>query len=331
MVIVKTREVGSLFGETVAITPVVDREALAEFLYLTMRDMSLDELVSCITNRYKELVEYVDLCSGLASCQKTSLLFNPHRLDTKTKNSKYSIYGALQDCAFVSGLARATLFKKGLVSELLYQTIQLGVNGIQYCNEFPPAVARDLCKQFNIHSDSIVLDPCAGWGGRMLGVSTISNYYEAYEPSTLTVTGLRQLAKFIRQFRPQFDAVIHHGCFEDAEIDNDKYDFAITSPPYYDTEEYSSEDTNSMNRYANFHKWVNQFYIPLIANTMRALKPGCTFVLSIGSRRYPLNSILIDTFGGQYHIRQGKGKGLSGLSGMGKSGEGEVLYLVTKT
>ena len=94
-----------------------------------------------------------------------------------------------------------------------------------------------------------------------------------------------------------------------AKIKKESFDFAITSPPYYDTEHYSEENTNSLNRYKDFDEWCKCFYIPLIRKTMFGLKDGSVFILNIGSRKYPLNQVLLDTFSRRYKItKQEKSK-----------------------
>lgn len=319
-----------IFGGIKAEKQPIEREVLIRHLKHLLQNLTLDEFVSLITNKFTETIEYVDLSRDERACQKTSLLFNPHRLEVKTKSSSKSLYDALKTDSFISGLCRVILLKKDNVNELLYQSMQMGINGIQYVNEFPPHVARKIAKQFNVDANSRVLDPCAGWGGRMLGISTVCNYYQAYDPSTQTYAGLLKLCEFIKTMNSDFKANVFCECFEDAIVEENSFDFAITSPPYYDTEEYCDEETNSLNRYSNFQKWADWFYIPMIEKTLRALKNEKTFVLNIGSRKYPLNQILKDTAGKRCEIVKLDNFLSGNSSGLGKTGEGETFYAITK-
>lgn len=61
----------------------------------------------------------------------------------------------------------------------------------------------------------------------------------------------------------------------------------MTSPPYFDVENYQGEDT-SHRKYNNYQLWVEKFYKPLIVKTMSKLKSGCSFILQVGSQTYPL-------------------------------------------
>ncbi len=313
---------------------------LAAALKAQLCSMTLEQFVGLFANPYREIMEYALLLEGGDTCQRTSLLFNPHRLDIKTVKSKASVYAALKQVdSYASGLARAALFVSGGVAktsvacEAMYTSIGIGVNGIQYVNEFPPAAMRDICLQHRLGPDSRVLDPCAGWGGRMIGASAVVNEYRAFEPSTRTHAGLLRLRDFIASFRPSFKAKISMEPFEEGcrALREGYYDLAMTSPPYYDTERYADgEKTQSCNKFKSFEKWVDGFYVPLIRGTMRALKPGAPFIINIGSRMYPLNDVLRQKFGAQLKITRAKGR-LSGAEGsLGKKGEGETFYELRK-
>ena len=177
------------------------------------------------------------------------------------------------------------------VNNAFYSTIQRGYQNIQYINEFPPFVARSVYLQYGKQKESLnVLDPCAGWGGRMIGCASVPNTtYIACEPSTETYNGLLKLGEWLKTLQPTFNYRVYKLPYEDFESD-EKFDVALTSPPYYNTEHYSDEPTNSMNRYNTYEKWVDGFYKPLIVNTLKRLKDDGVFILNVGDRKYPLSN-----------------------------------------
>ena len=262
---------------------------------MNLRDLSLEEFAGLFINKTKAVEEFFKLCNGVSAGKTISLMFNPHRLATDTEKDDLSIYESLQDDNKLSGLARLYLYNlEHGINDAFYQTVQRGYQNIQYVNEFPPIVAQTICKTYGRSKQLNVLDPCAGWGGRMIGCASIPNTtYTAFEPSTKTYEGLCKLGEWLKSLQPTFEYHVYHLPYEDKEIDG-HFDIALTSPPYYDTEHYSDEPTNSLNRYDSFDSWVEGFYKPLILTTLDLLKTDGVFVLNVGSRKYPLESKLYE-------------------------------------
>lgn len=316
-----------LFAEQNTYTTRIDRHAIADALAIQFAQLTLEQFTAMLVNPVSASMAYVNLFSGAQDGQNISLLFNPHRLDTKTRSSPRSIFAALQQPAFCHGLARACLFKRGKVNDLLHQVLQLGINGIQYVNDFPAHKARDIYKEYLRPTDTHVLDPCAGWGGRLLGASCCVPRYDGFEPASRTFAGLEQLATFISSMHPSFTANLSMVPFEDAKLDDQSYDMAFTSPPYYDTEEYSDEPTQSRIRYTTPYAWRDGFFVALIQKTMRALRPGGRFILNIGSKTYPLATWLQEIATPTYRLTL-LPIWMSGNAGFGKEANGEQFFLL---
>ena len=267
----------------------------------TLRKMSLEEFANLFVNEVIAVEEFYKLCNNVNAGKTISLMFNPHRLDiiteasvTRTSNPM-SVYQSIFDqgnelyTEKIDGMARLYLYnlEQG-TNNPFYCTIQRGYNGVAYVNEFPPFVARQIYKKYCKKDKMKVLDPCCGWGGRMIGCASSPNTrYVGCEPCTKTYEGLLKLGEWLKSLQPTFDFEIYKMPYEDFNTD-EKFDMALTSPPYYDTEHYSEEDTNSLNRYSTFDKWVGGFYRPLIVNTLDRLVDDGIFVLNIGDRKYPL-------------------------------------------
>jgi hypothetical protein len=309
-----------LFGGE-SLSPVeIKREDLQEVFAGSLYRMTEKDLVSMMYSMYEAVIDYAALCKGERTGQKISMLFNPHRYSTRTIDSKKSIVEAFGDMSWLSGLARATAFKHGRVKDLLYQVLQLGINGVQYVNEFPPHVAQGV---YIKHRAKKILDPCAGWGGRMIGAASIGAEYHGFEPARKTCKGLRMLGQFLKSFKNGFSYKIECVPFEDAILGGKTYDVAFTSPPYYDTEIYSDEPTNSCNRYATFDDWCKGFYFPMVERMTVVSKVA---VLNIGERKYPLAEVLRKN---GYRLDETKDS-LSGKGGLGREDSGaERFYVVT--
>jgi tRNA1(Val) A37 N6-methylase TrmN6 len=165
---------------------------------------------------------------------------------------------------------------------------------------FPPFHARFFASQFLPPTgDAIVLDPCAGWGGRLLGTLAVPRkghvrYYgvdpnrhnkEAYKGLTRRITvwlkrevpGKRSARVFLQPFEDWLAS-------KSAERLAGRVDLAITSPPYFGAEQYDvASRTQSANRYRAYSIWRERFYRAMMDGVFRMLKPGGVFVLNIAA------------------------------------------------
>jgi len=309
-----------LFGNAVIGAVPISRDLIADAVADQLRWIRSEQLASMLTSKIDAVVEFGRLCNGDKAGQKISLLFNPHRLDTATCKS-VSLIEAMQSAAFCSGLARALAWKDGKVSDLLYQCLQLGINGVQYVNEFPPHVAREI---YTAYGAQRILDPCAGWGGRMIGAASVGAFYHGFEPSTRTHHGLILLGEFLKSFKTGFDYRVDCQPFEDAYLSGGVYDLAFTSPPYYDTEHYSDESTQARRRYQDYGAFERGFLLPMIEKSIPVTRHGV--VVNIGSRRYPMRDGIAARFPRAEVLTRFR---LSGSHGLGKEHEdGEIFMAV---
>ena len=77
--------------------------------------------------------------------------------------------------------------------------------------------------------------------------------------------------------------------FEKRKLNEEYFDMAITSPPYFDTEKYIGGE-QSRERYSNYDLLRDGFYTTMINKVYKALKKDGVFCLQVGSQRYPLLS-----------------------------------------
>jgi hypothetical protein len=122
---------------------------------------------------------------------------------------------------------------------------------------FKPLVAAAIYKHYNVDNKQnlVVFDPCAGFGGRMLGFKSLypDGKYIALEPNKYTFSNLETLAGELG------DCELHKTTLEDFNK-NIEYDFVFTSIPYFDMESYYGEETS----YKDFEEWKNIFIKKLL-------------------------------------------------------------------
>lgn len=286
----------------------ITRDSLKACLKSTIADMTLEQFAHLFINEVTAIEEFYKLCCGVRAGNTISLLFNPHRLNVVTEaavertSAPMSIFQSLSDKGSedytekIDGMARLFLYNLGYGSNNpFYATVQRGYNGVAYVNEFPPFVMRKILEEYAPKKDSVkVLDPCGGWGGRMIGTASFHGMsYTACEPSTQTYDGLCRLGEWLKSLNPSFEFNVQCVPYEDLGMFDHKFDVAVTSPPYYNTEKYCDEPTNSLNRYSTYDEWVKEFYEPLIVDTMIRLTTEGVFILNIGDRKYSLSQDLM--------------------------------------
>ena len=131
-----------------------------------------------------------------------------------------------------------------------------------------------------------VLDPCAGWGGRMLGCIASGAEYVAFEPNTETYQGLLKLIEFLGI--EDKVRIIKDSALEMDKYDIGEFDLILTSPPYFDLEVYSHEDTQSIKGCYTYSMWVNNFLKPLIELSTSHMKQNgwsCWNVHNVGKMK----------------------------------------------
>ena len=247
------------------------------------------DLVAVRITKPMAMAQFNNLQRGGSGGTWISALFNPHRLDTP-KSSETSYFGGLSvDAAKLIQAKFIARHKSGgdYHPQSWPTNCGYGFGGSASADEFSPSIARDIYKTF-CPDGGDVLDPCHGWGGRLIGwaASGITGTYTGVDPATLTSDGVQSLAEFLRVA----DRVtIHNKPFETVELKK-KYDFAFTSPPYFDTEKYSDDKTQSCVKFPAYEKWSDGFMRPLIVNTLAAVR-GC-FVVNVGNARYPITETI---------------------------------------
>jgi len=78
---------------------------------------------------------------------------------------------------------------------------------------------------------------------------------------------------------------------DESSYDGGIFDFALTSPPYFDLESYGDEKTQSAVRYTVYDRWVERFLRPMLLNVYNHLAVGAAFCVNVSdSCGYPLES-----------------------------------------
>jgi len=148
-----------------------------------------------------------------------------------------------------------------------------------------------------------VLDPCTGWGGRMLGCLAAGEecYYVGCEPDPNTAKGLRNILADAAALPASVCSrgKIIEQPFESATTmaelaKMEKFDMILTSPPYFNLELYTAGD-QSTKVYPTWEEWTEHWLKPVIVTCLSRLKDGgvsCWSVKNFKSdKKYPLADV----------------------------------------
>lgn len=153
-------------------------------------------------------------------------------------------------------------------------------HGSQRVSNFRPTIAKYIYDDFGGNGD--ILDFSCGYGGRLFGFlsSKKTKLYVGCEPNSETYGYLNDV---VRDFKPDDKQVeLHNIPFEDFNTDR-KFDLIFSSPPYFNTEKYCNEETQSFKRYPTKDEWKNGFLKPLIDKSFDLLKEDGWFLINIAN------------------------------------------------
>ena len=183
------------------------------------------------------------------------------------------------------------------------RSLAFTTGGFGHINRFPAILARVVLTACHPTATRI-FDPCGGWGGRLLGVLSWSPHtqYTCCEPCGSTAAGLNQTALILGLTNRC--TIIAEPVEEVLHTKKDSlgmFDVVITSPPFFDLEQYSSEESQSTNRYPTWDRWTQEWFRPLIRDCLSVLKPDGLSAWAVGKyKTYPIIKNLVD-----YHAENG--------------------------
>jgi len=172
--------------------------------------------------------------------------------------------------------------------------------GTYTATQFKPSVAKALYEK---HNAKYVLDTSSGWGDRLAGfyATPCTEWYVGCDPNPEVFETYKQQCLEYERLLGSNPTVVEDENFfsitgtksveiwnlpsEDVnwEIYEDTFDFYFTSPPYYETERYASNNssTQSWHRYPDFDSWKNKFFFPVNEKVFKTLKDSAYMMINI--------------------------------------------------
>lgn len=200
---------------------------------------------------------------GLKLCQH----FCRNFFDIETKNGK-SFKKAWKDPILMNkvrlwGLEKMSALYLSWIRRAVYMA-----SGMHNPSFYRPHLSKQIILSTQ-KAEGILFDPCAGWGGRMLGTVAAGWKYIGCEPNKETYDNLVRMVSFLGI---EDKVVLHNIPYEDLDLNLiGKVDIVLTSPPYFDIEIYASNTNQSYQKYDTYVVWMDKWYIPMIINNLSIL------------------------------------------------------------
>ena len=204
---------------------------------------------------------------------------NPFHIETRWKvdwTRMPSGWKTWQTVKGIKTIVRAFYTLDKVLLKVDLQSIRMATTLRKYvASQFKPSIAKAFYDYFGSVN---VLDFSAGWGDRLAGFycGETTSHYVGLDPNTLNHPNYQRQVEFYKKHQTFFEEekYVDMFCcpaedFTDYDLYNDYFDTIFTSPPYFDVEKYSDEDTQSYKRYKTIDSWNENF----LHETLRLIIP----------------------------------------------------------
>jgi DNA methylase len=192
-------------------------------------------------------------------------------------------------------ISKAMLLQNHVSDSSLRGMVKIFTN-TQMVSNFRPTAAASIYYNFLPEAGGVVWDMSSGFGGRLLGAIMCHRvkHYIGTDPSSPTMKGLMRMKAELVPLATQLGraplsvTLYKIGSEDYSFVKANSLDLCFTSPPYFDTEKYSDEKTQSFFKYPTQDAWLYGFMRKTLANCHRGLKQDGYLVVNIAAvRSYP--------------------------------------------
>ena len=164
--------------------------------------------------------------------------------------------------------------RTGTMANRLFECIRVSRCNIAF---FKPTIAKWMYKTAKA---THVLDPTAGWGGRLLGAWSLGISYTGIDTNLNLREPYESMTKMLTGIKPGNLKMIYDDCLkvDFSEID---YDCVLTSPPYVNLELY-----RGMTPWINDDDFYRNFLIPLINKCRKYIRREGAVLINISPKMY---------------------------------------------
>ena len=215
---------------------------------------------------------------------------NPFHIETRWKvdwTRTPSGWKTWQTIDGIKTIVRAFWSLEKVLTKVDLQSIRMATTLRKYvASQFKPSIAKGFYDYFRSCN---VLDFSAGWGDRLAGFycGETTKSYVGIDPNTLNHPNYKRQVEFYKENQTFFEEPkeVEFICEPAEDVDYSKYenyfDTIFTSPPYFNVEKYSDEDTQSYIRYKDIDSWNKNFLHKTIEKIIPTLKKDGILAINI--------------------------------------------------
>ena len=194
--------------------------------------------------------------------------------------------------------------KEERIIKHIIHNLRIGFSNIPI--NFSPLVSKYLIEKYLPQKNGIVYDPCSGWGGRLMGSICCNkniNYIGCDVNSNIFQhRSYERIGEFIEEeigrksnYKVHQISSTRFNETDDYKKYKGKIDLILTSPPYFNQEQYSQDKEQSYNLYPTYKSWINGYIRETFQIGFDLLKPNGVLLLNIAdTKQLPLE---LDTLG----------------------------------
>lgn len=222
----------------------------------------------------------------------------PHSWSIRCNNSKSCMEIFDDDDLFKKAINKILIRSDCVSTNEVRKVLKYVTQGV---SNFRPTVAKYLYNEYA--GDGVVWDMSSGYGGRLFGAmaSEVVKHYIGTDPAILSYNGVVKIKedyenyvfneKPVDWFYDSKDLTkIDLYCIGSENfIPNKKtLDLCFTSPPYFNCEKYSTEETQSYLKFPETGSWMKDFIGQTLDNCYHGLKKNGILIININDvKSYP--------------------------------------------
>lgn len=219
---------------------------------------------------------------GLAFCWS----YMPHAYNVQCNGMRTPLEVFNDDNLLRQVIAKRTRMGDNMSDNGLRKMLKI-FTGTQCVSNFRPTAASAF---YNIYGKGkVVWDMSFGYGGRLLGAMKAGvKKYIGSDPCVENYNGLKQMIGDFPNFFVSDKIELRNCGSETLVLDKGSVDLCFTSPPYFNTEMYSDDETQSYVKFPTRGEWLNGFLGKTIDNCKHCLKDNGILAINVANvKSYP--------------------------------------------